>query len=127
MQTKKFSGTQDYYYGTVSSTNTEDSYTFNVPTAGLDVRVSLAFHKYNSINSTSHTPSSTVIEHALQDLDLWVVAPDNTVVWKSQTWYNNVENIEFTATQTGNYTIYVKKIPNSYTGSVQYGVAWMEA
>ena len=117
----------NYYYGTVSSTNTEDSYTFNVPTAGLDVRVSLAFHKYNSINSTPHTPSSTVIEHALQDLDLWVVAPDNTVVWKSQTWYNNVENIEFTATQTGNYTIYVKKIPNSYTGSVQYGVAWMEA
>ena len=58
---------------------------------------------------------------------MWVVAPDNTVVWKSQTWYNNVENIEFTATQTGNYTIYVKKIPNSYTGSVQYGVAWMEA
>jgi len=118
----------NYEYGTVSSYDLEDSYSFNVPSTGLTVRVSLAFHKNNSINfSTPHTPSNTLTEDPLQDLDLWVVSPDNTVVWKSETWYNNVENIEFTSTQTGNYTIYVKKIPNLYTSSVQYGVAWMEA
>ena len=40
---------------------------------------------------------------------------------------NSVENIEFGAMQTGNYTIVVNKVPNSYTGNVEYGLAWMEA
>jgi len=61
------------------------------------------------------------------DLDLRIIAPDNTVIRTSLSSNNSVENIEFGAMQTGNYTIVVNKVPNSYTGNVEYGLAWMEA
>lgn len=117
----------NYEYGVLSSTNNQVTYNLNVPSTGLTVRVSLAFHKYNSINNTSHTSLYNVVEHDLQDLDLRIIAPDNTVIRTSLSSNNSVENIEFGAMQTGNYTIVVNKVPNSYTGNVEYGLAWMEA
>lgn len=116
----------NYEYGVLSSTNNQVTYNLNVPSTGLTVRVSLAFHKYNAINN-SHTSLSNVVEHDLQDLDLRIIAPDNTVIRTSLSSNNSVENIEFGAMQTGNYTIVVNKVPNSYTGNVEYGLAWMEA
>ena len=37
-----------------------------------------------------------------------IIAPDGTEIAESATYHNNVENVEFTATQTGDYTIKIK-------------------
>ena len=56
-----------------------------------------------------------------------IIAPDGTEIAESATYHNNVENVEFTATQTGDYTIKIKKLINSYSDWVEFGVAWMES
>ena len=87
----------------------------------------LAGFLINKTVTGSHTSIGNVSSDTLQDIDLWVYAPNGSLVGSSLTLYNNVENIEFTSAQTGTYTIKVKKTTNTYTTPVTFGVAWMEA
>ena len=43
------------------------------------------------------------------DLDLWVRGPNGTVVAISASWDNTYEIVDFTAPQTGTYTMRVRK------------------
>lgn len=115
-----------YRYGTLSSTNSEKTYTMNVSSTGSKVRISLAFLKNNTAYNT-HSTVTNINNASLQDLDLWVYAPNGSLVGNSLLLYNSVENVEFVSTQTGTYTIKIAKTVNSYTDLVPYGISWMEA
>lgn len=115
----------NYSYGSLSSSYTTRTCTMNVNAPNSNIRVSLAFNKNNNVTST-HTSTNYINVDPLQDLDLRVYAPDGTLAAWSITYYNNVENVEFIASQAGAYTIKINKIVNSYTESVQYGISWME-
>lgn len=115
-----------YRSSTLTSTDNSKTYNFKVDSAGSKVRVSLAFLKNNYVSS-SHTSTGGITSDPIQDLDLWVYAPDGSLVGNSTTLYNNIEIVEFTSSQAGIYKIKIMKTTNSYNEPVTYGISWMEA
>lgn len=87
-------------------------------TAGSVVRVALAFEKQN-------TPTGF---YELGDIDLKAYNSSGILLDVSSSAKNNVEIVEFTATQSGNYKIKVEiyALPqyNSYTLYDYYALAW---
>lgn len=112
----------------ITTDNPERVYSMNVGSVGTTVRVSMAF-LINKTTTLSHLNQNHISSDVLQDIDLKVFAPDGTIVASSATSYNNVENVEFTSTQAGTYTIKVYKYTSLINDQepVECGVSWLES
>ena len=77
-------------------------------------RISLSFLK--KITST--------VEYGISNLNLTIYDSLDNPVASSSTSRNNVEIVEFTPTQSGNYTICVENVSSST--STIYGIAWIQ-
>ncbi len=106
-----------------SAANSSKTYTFNVSSTDERVRVSLCWLKYSSLTGSHNDVDAT--DFNLANLDLFVYAPNGTLVGKSdQALYENTEIVEFDPNGvTGNYRAVVKQTGNS-NRAVYYGIAW---
>lgn len=115
----------DYYNAMLNPTVLSKSSSLPVSAAGKKVRVSLAFLQPITLtNPSDHTQSEATAGDFI-DLDLELYAPDGvTQIAVSNTTFNNVEIVEFTAPAAGTYTIRVSRLTAS-SKQTWYGVAWM--
>lgn len=116
-----------YYSSSLNPNKTEEEFTMTVTSANADVRVSLAYLKNNYwYIGGNHIYEGGVYYTSLQDLDLYIYDPNNAQIGYSCVSNNNVEIVDFTATQAGTYKIKVKKYGSSLTETVNYGISWLE-
>ena len=107
INTSYFPYTQSIYISTSSNSN---------------VRVSIFWLKRNSISTSSHTPG-TVSQTTFTDLDLYVYAPNGSLVGSSSTTYSNYEIVQFQPSQTGTYTIKITRNGSSTSTKEHVGIA----
>ena len=107
INTSGFPYTQSVYISTSSNSN---------------VRVSIFWLKRNSISTSSHTPG-TVSQTTFTDLDLYVYAPNGSLVGSSTTSYSNYEIVQFQPSQTGTYTIKITRNGSSTSTKEHVGIA----
>lgn len=87
------------------------------------VRVCVFWLRQNSISGqTSQHPSSTPSVATVSNLDLQVIAPNNTTVSTSATVHGNFEIVQFTPTTSGTYTIKIID-QGGHTGKDYIGIA----
>lgn len=91
--------------------------------ANKTVRVCILWLRQNSISGqSSQHPGSTPSVGTVSDLDLQVIAPNNTTIATSTTLRGNFEIVQFTPTTSGTYTI--KIIDNGgHSGKDYIGIA----
>ncbi len=89
-------------------------------------RVALVWLKRNKITG-SHYPTTSgmpsITNPAISNLDLYVYAPNGTLVASSTTTRGNVEIVQFTPTVSGTYTIKVTR-PSGTTDKDALALAW---
>lgn len=86
------------------------------------IRVAIFWMKKNSISTTSHTPG-TITETTFTNLNLYVYAPDGSLVGSSTTSYSNYEIVQFVPSQTGTYTIKITRTGSSTSAQETVGIA----
>lgn len=105
-----------------SLANTERVYTFTA-SAGQRVRVSLTWLKNAIIPNDELHENYNPPNHALADLDLYVIHPEGADINLSLSIYNNTEIIDFVAPTAGTYQMVV--ITRLATDQViNYGLSW---
>ncbi len=110
---------------TPSVTSKTNNTKLTISSTPSKVRVSLSYLKNNYIYSgLSHNLVGAAYSGTLPNLNLYVYAPNGTLVKSSTNLYNNVEICEFNAPQTGTYTIEVTSL-GSLSENVKFGVSWM--
>lgn len=88
-------------------------------------RVALVWLKRNKITG-DHFPESglpSVTNPSISNLDLYIYAPDGTLVASSKMLYGNVEVVQFNPTVTGNYTIRVIRTAGT-SDKDAFALAW---
>lgn len=110
----------NYWRATIQPSGFPYSKTISI-TADPDskIRIAIFWLARNSLHSSSG--NLTVVP--LTNLDLKVYAPDGSLLRSSTTLYSNYEIVQFTPTQTGNYTIKIVKITSGTTNSEKVGIA----
>jgi subtilisin family serine protease len=93
-----------YQSATLTSTSFPQSHTVYLQ-AGQKVR---AVASWDSLPANAHPPTS-MTDTLNADLDLVVYNPSGSFVTNSNSWDNNYEIVEFTASTTGNYNIRLDK------------------
>lgn len=93
-----------YQSDTLSSTSFPQSHTVYLQ-SGQKVR---AVASWDSLPSNNHTLNQ-MTDTLMADLDLVVFDPSGSFVTNSNSWDNNYEIVEFTASATGNYNIRLDK------------------
>jgi hypothetical protein len=95
-----------YQSDTLTSTSFPQSHTVYLQ-AGQKVR---AVASWDSLPENAHPSAGDPITDTLNaDLDLVVYNPSGNFVTNSNSWDNNYEIVEFTASTTGNYNIRLDK------------------
>lgn len=113
-----------YNESSLSSSQTSKTFYMNVTSSDTHMRVSLAYLKYNSITSSSHT-SNPSIQYTMPNLNLYIYDPSGNLV-ASSTTTNNVEIAEFVPKTYGTYSIKVEKASSPSTSATTYfGISWL--
>ncbi len=113
-----------YAESNLSSSQTSKTFYMNVTSSDTLMRVSLAYLKYNSITSSSHT-SNPSVQYTMPNLNLYIYDPNGNLV-SSSTTTNNVEIAEFVPKTYGTYSIKVEKTSSPSTSATTYfGLSWL--
>lgn len=86
------------------------------------IRIAIFWMKKNSISTSSHTPG-TITETTFTNLNLYVYAPDGSLVGSSWTTNSNYEIVQFIPQQTGTYTIKITRTGSSTSTQETVGIA----
>lgn len=107
-------------YGSMSAGSFSDGYfnkSWKAKTSSTNARIRVAL----TWNSQTDNNSSSILKG---DLDLRVYSPSGALVASSSSWDNNNEFVEFTPTQTGEYTIRIRGFSVPADLFTYYGIAW---
>lgn len=109
-------------YTSGNLTGSETSKSFNVTGADTVLNIGCAWNRASSATGSHGSGGSSVAPYT--DLNLYIYRYDGVLQGKSTLTKSSAEMVFFYPTGIGTYSIRVSRSPVTYTGTVNYALAW---